>query len=186
MSKNRWSCGDVIPLVSIWQMALQNYWSPHRNPKYLRKCRKLGDSSWNHVIALGSSLYRFAWFRNMSKKRWSYGHVIPLVSTCSEYLLERSYVETCYGNHENEEWYSELPKAITWFHDESPSFLHFRSYFGLRWGDHLFWSAMQLASSMWCVEEKIRCGLHNTGKSYCSLALWSTQQGDPCCHTITL
>ena len=78
-------------------------------------------------------------------------------------LLERIYVEKCFGNHGKR--YSELPKAITWFHDESLSFLHFRSYLGLRWGDELFWSAMQLASSMWHVEEKTRCGLHNTGKS---------------------
>ena len=60
---------------------------------------------------------------------------------------------------------SELLKAITRFHDGSLSFLHFRSYLRLRWGDQMFWSAMQLASSMWRVEEKIRCRLHNTGKS---------------------
>ena len=60
--------------------------------------------------------------------------------------------------------------------------LHFRSYLGLRWGDQLFWSTMQLASSMWRVEEKIRGALHNTGKSYCSLALWSTQHRDLFCQ----
>ena len=92
-------------------MALQNNSSPHRKPKKLRKCRKLRDSSWNQVIALGSSLYRFPWFPqhfstyDLSSKSAEQVDTSGITSPHDHLFLDML------RNHANR--YSELPISIT-------------------------------------------------------------------------